>query len=322
MSNINISPYDLFHREEFTPSDLGGVNYDVFISAFTEAERVRVSYAEVSAVKKIWLVLPEYNFGADSLALLETPFFEGSEICDEAALVRRFWDEYESALLGKSVCVDITGFIRPTLMFLIRYFHHKGLRRFDLIYSEPGGYSQGEATQFASEEVSEVRTVEGYGGMHTPDTKNDVLVVGAGYDHHLINLVAQDKDHARKFKLFGFPSLRADMFQESLMKVSLSEEYIGAVSGENSSTRFAPANDPFVTAFELSKLVASLRDSNKLTNLYLSPLSTKPQAVGFALFFILECIGGPVSVIFPFCERYNQSTSVGISRIWKYSLEF
>tara|TARA_B110001469_G_C9646559_1_gene327039 strand:- start:4139 stop:5095 length:957 start_codon:yes stop_codon:yes gene_type:complete len=317
-----INEYDLYYREEIKVRNLPTLNYDIFLSAYTAAERVQVTYKSITATDKVWLLQPEYEFESATALGLDPPYFEGKTVCDEATFVIDFWDKYQSKLIGKEICIDITGFIRPTLLFLIRFLYEKGIRKLDLIYSEPDGYQKGESTQFASEEVSEVRTVEGYGGNHTTDTKKDILIVGAGYDHHLINLVAQDRDHARKFKLFGFPSLRADMFQENLLKVSKSEEYIGNISGSAATNLYAPAYDPFVAAQEISKLIAEQKSKAKFSNLYLSPLSTKPQTVGFALYYIKECIDEPVSVIFPFCERYNQSTSIGISRVWRYVLDF
>ena len=312
-----ISRYDLFYRGELNIDLLQDTHYDVFISAYNEAERVSVVFDAASADKKIWLLQPEYELDSAPDGIV----YEGSIVCDEANFVIDFWDEYGSELLGKKVCIDITGFIRPTLLFLIRFFYAKGLKNFDLVYSEPDGYNKGESTRFASKEVAEVRTIEGYSGTHVVDTSKDILIVGAGYDHHLISRVAENRDHARKYKLFGFPSLRADMFQENLLKVSKSEEYLGNISQGASTTVYAPAYDPFLTASEISKLVRAEDSKGKLSNLYLSPLSTKPQTVGFALFYILECIDQPVSLIFPFCERYNPSTSVGISRIWRYEIE-
>ena len=314
-----MSNYDLFYREELGIEDLDKSHYDVFISAYNKAERVMSAFDASSADKKIWLLQPEYE--VDIKPLSGEHIYTSSAVCDEASFVRGFWNDYESDLIGKKVCVDITGFIRPTLLFLIRFFYAKGLTSFDLIYSEPDSYSQGESTRFASKEVVEVRTVEGFSGTHNVDTSQDILIVGVGYDHHLISRVAENRDHARKYQLFGFPSLRADMFQENLLKVSKSEEYLGSISQQSSSALFAPAYDPFSTALEISKVVRDEQKKNGISNLYLSPLSSKPQTVGFALYYILECIDTPVSLIFPFCERYNPSTSVGISRIWKYVIE-
>ena len=88
------------------------------------------------------------------------------------------------------------------------------------------------------------------------------------------------------------------------------------------TSNFAPAGDPFATATVLSELVMRERKAGRLGNLYLSPLATKPSALGFALFYIHECLNEAVSIIYPFSESYAADASAGIGRIWKFHLEF
>ena len=90
---------------------------------------------------------------------------------------------------------------------------------------------------------------------------------------------------------------------------------------DESSSFFAPANDPFVTAAVLQEIVKGLVTRNRLTNLYLSPLATKPQVLGFGLFYLTEWRNAPASLIFPFCQTYERETSAGIARIWKYTVD-
>ena len=119
--------------------------------------------------------------------------------------------------------------------------------------------------------------------MHSPNLSNDLLIIGAGYENHLISQVAKFKDQSQKVLLFGFPSLRADMYQENVLKAHLSEENTGSKAFEDSRRYFAPANDPFVTASVLSEIVERYNTRTEITNLYLCPLATKAQTLGFAL---------------------------------------
>jgi hypothetical protein len=84
---------------------------------------------------------------------------------------------------------------------------------------------------------------------------------------------------------------------------------------------FAPANDPFVVASELSKKLKQLRLCS-VDNIYLSPLATKPQTLGFALFYLNELINEPASVVFPFSSSYYRETSKGVGRTWLYEVVF
>jgi hypothetical protein len=43
--------------------------------------------------------------------------------------------------------------------------------------------------------------------------------------------------------------------------------------------------------------------------------------LGFAVYYLTERRNSATSLIFPFCEAYEQETSTGVSRIWKYTVE-
>ena len=291
--------------------------WDIFISAYTAAERVKRVYEKVSASSKHWLVFPEYRFKkeehpADGFA------FSGS---DEAEYVKTFWDRSIGDIKGKSLAIDITGFIRPYLIFLTRWLSERGIQRFDALYTEPVIYAKREQTRFSDEVVVEVRQIAGFEGTHNPDTSNDYLIIGAGYDDQLIAQVAENKEFSKKIQLFGLPSLRADMYQENVLRAHRAEEAVGRSTADVSSSYFAPANDPFVTASTLREIVNRLHARKGITNLYLSPLATKPQVLGFALYYLTERQKTATSLIFPFCEAYNQETATGLSRIMKYTVE-
>jgi hypothetical protein len=207
------------------------------------------------------------------------------------------------------------------LIFLLRWFADNGVKRFDALYSEPVVYSNREQTRFSDEVVVAVRQISGFEGTHNPDTSNDYLIIGAGYDHQLIAQVAENKEASMKIQIFGLPSLRADMYQENVLRAHRAEEAVGRHTVDESSSYFAPANDPFVTAATLREIVGRISVRKPITNLYLSPLSTKPQVVGFALYHLTEQRNNATSVIFPFCDAYDQETSTGVARIWKYTVE-
>lgn len=312
--------YTIFYKCELPVSGAWppGNEWDVLLSAYTDAERVRHLFERVQAAKKHWLVLPEYAYTSDD-SLPAGAFLHPSH--DEAEYIQAFWGNLPSDIAGKRICVDTTGFIRPCLLFLLRWFVEQGVRRFDALYTEPVQYAAGAKTSFSDEAVTEVRQVVGYEGQHVTDTSHDVLIIGAGYDDKLIATVAEDKDHARKIQMFGLPSLRADMYQENVLRAHRAESAVGTPIHDDTSNFFAPANDPFVTAAILQEIVMGLRQRGRITNLYLSPLATKAQLLGFALYYLAECRNAAVSMLFPFCAAYNRKTTDGLTRIWKYTVE-
>jgi hypothetical protein len=86
------------------------------------------------------------------------------------------------------------------------------------------------------------------------------------------------------------------------------------------NTSYASANDPYVVATELSATYRIFSSRQEISNLYLYPLATKAQTLGFTLFFMHELQSKPESIIFPFPKSYAKETSKGIGRIWLYPI--
>lgn len=283
--------------------------WDFFVSAYTEGERILRVFDRVEAGVKEWVVFPEYGFKSENVP--KNSFQDAAK--GEAEFIRKYIDNLIPRIKGGTLCIDITGFIRPHLMVLVQLLFSKGVNKFDVLYSEPVSYIKKELTTFSSGRDGSVRQVHGFEGAHSADTTNDLMIVGSGYDTDLIARVAAHKETARRVQLFGLPSLRADMYQENVLKAAKVEDMLESF--------FAPANDPFVTADKLREIVQSIGRTKRITNLYLAPLASKVQVLGFALFFLFEKHRIPTSILYPFTESYSKETSVGLSRAWKYTVE-
>ena len=304
--------YNLFYRDRLaTVGGLAGYQWDRLISACDGSQRVHAVFDAINASQKHWLNFPEYCLGANDIpaGCYTAP---GN---DEADAISSYFAA-NPVVRGSRICVDITGFLRPHLVFLVRYLTQQGVRKFDAIYAEPSHYAHKVETVFAHENIVSVRQVAGCEGLHSISLSADALIMAVGYEHHLVTRVAEQKAHARKIRVLGFPSLQADMYQESVVRQSRAAEAVG----EAVETMYAPAYDPFVLATALSARVANLEAAG-LTNLYLSPLSTKPHALGVALFYVYERLGTATSIIYPFAESHAQQTSRGLARIWRYEVE-
>ena len=267
------------------------------------------------------MILPEY--GIKDLEHPTSGEIHSYAQGDEAKIIRAFVKAVKVDWNLK-LCIDITGFLRPHLVFFVRVLYELGARSVDFIYSDPLIYIDKEKTKFSS--VSKgVSQIAGYKGTTSIDTNDDILIIGAGYDYQRIYDVAKEKSLAEKVLLFGFPSLQPDMFQENVIRAYEANDDTSAGQDfflDPDYTLFAPANDPFVTAQVISDFVKSRRRQSAITNLYLSPISTKAQTLGMSIFYIWECLTEDVSMIFPYCESYHPKTTEGIAKIWKYSVEF
>ena len=309
--------YSIYYKSKVPKTGAVQGEWDLFLSAYNLSNRVRSIFDRVQSRRKVWVVHEEYKFSAAELPERGESFVHcgGDESIFCVKLLE--WLNVGEGWSGK-ICVDVTGFLRPHMMCLIAMLESLQVSAVDVLYTEPRSYSKKESTKFSKGRISSIRQVAGLEGFANTVLGNDLLVVGAGYDNRLITEVAHHKEAAQKVAILGFPPLRADMYQQNLLRTHQAE---GALGPLTQSTRFfAPANDPFVTACVVRDIVTSRK--TEISNLYLCPLATKPQALGFVLYFVTEGKGQNCSVIFPFSEGYEKETSKGVARTWHYVLEF
>lgn len=316
MKNLIYSKYLLFEKERITPNEiartLGG--YDRFISAFNSSERVCEVFRLITAAKKHWIISPEYGIRHEQMPVDGKVHTFSS--CEEDEIVRDYFENHPICS-GERICIDSTGFIRPHLLFLIRYLYSINCPKIDVIYSEPSAYKKGTGTKFSSQ-ITEVRPVRGFEGCHmrSLDSDGEYLIVGCGYDTDLMHAIANTHKHASKVQMFPFPPLRPHMYQENRLKTQQCQDAFGRVVEQC----FAPGYDPFATAQALDRFVTM--NAKSIKNLYLTPLATKPQVIGFAWYYLMSCLNKATSIVFPFSDGYNQETSTGLSEVWRYSLDF
>lgn len=288
---------------------------DIFISAYNDSDRVKIPFQNIVAKNKFWFSLNEYGY--DPCEIPGT----GQACCcknyDEDCIEELF-DKIDPQLLKTgSVCIDITGFMRPHILYMMIYLLSKQISNFFMIYTEPKHYYKKADTEFSMSDVAAVRPVMGFSGVYDVNMSNDVLVVGVGYDHDLIARVIECQTSSRVLQLLSLPSLSADMYQESLLRLS---RVSNAQKIPPDRTYFSSANDPFVTAQVLSEIYHNETKHKRISNFYLCPLATKPQTLGFGLFFLKELQDSNASIIFPFAAKYNRETGKGLGRSWLYEI--
>ncbi len=129
--------------------------------------------------------------------------------------------------------------------------------------------------------------MHGRSGIHTSKDDNDLLIIAAGYDHsRIVDVATKKKGCKKKVLLFGFPAISPGMFQENILRAHEAEAAIETECFKDmDSNIYAPAYDPFVTAQAISEYVEKQNKRAPITNIYLSPLSTKPHALGMACIF-------------------------------------
>lgn len=289
-------------------------SYDCLISSYVDSERVKKPATQIPCKEHWWVCRPDEDTIED---------LQGCRIF-------HFEDENDGGItqmlteIGyKRVCIDITGFNIPQMIVLLRFMQVRGFKIIDFIYTEPNQYRHNEHTQFSADFLS-VKQVYGYRGTHDSNMDRDLLIIAAGYDHSRIIDVANAKKSAKKVLMFGFPPSSPGMFQENILRVHEAETAVGEECFLNMDQNiYAPANDPFSTAQALKEYMEGLKNPMP-TNVYFAPLSSKPQALGMALYYIWSTKDDPMkewSIIYPFCKQYMHNTTTGIARIWRYEVE-
>jgi hypothetical protein len=316
--------YGLYLREEIFGARgwQATATYDLFLSAFNLGERTVEVYGRIQATEKIWLIHEEYGLSGAELPVGPKFVLPGS---DEGTYCRALIDSLlangKLDIARTRLCIDITGIVRPHLMFITLYLKRLGVRVVDMLYAEPKHYALKEKTPFSTGSIQEVRPVRGFEGASSLRGGEDFLVIGMGYDDRLVAAVAENKDKAQKHQVFGLPSLRADMYQESVLRSRRAADELGDPNFSETHRSFAPANDPFGTASVLAEITNRRLARHPGTSLMLCPLGTKAQALGFALYHIFE--GGALGarIIFPFSEGYSAKTGTDLARAWLYRVE-
>jgi len=309
--------YALYYRRNIKPEAIGLSvdSFDVFISAYNSSDRVVDVFTGIRSARKVWMVHPEYNYSRDEWPAGEVVAPTG---ISEREQVNSLVNALGELAPGVSIGIDITGFMRNVLIFLVAKLESLGVKSFVAIYTEPSAYTRQENTRFSTTTTGRVKTVEGLGS--SMDYRKDAVILGVGYDHELVGQVMTARKGAVVRPLFSFPSLSPDMYQQSAIRASMSGDK--ALSDDWVTNRkFAPANDPFVTAAVISEMVANL-DSLDRYNIYLSPLATKVQALGSIVYWLLEGrFRGSCAILLPECSSYARETSIGTKRVWAFTVE-
>ncbi|MEI3848063.1 MULTISPECIES: hypothetical protein [unclassified Microbacterium] len=309
--------YAAFKRNRLDHQEVSSRHYDLFLAALNDSARVHALADAVQASRKVWLVHDEYSYAAENLPAGEV--VRASHSSSPADSWTQVLDALRASgpLKDLSIAIDITGMMRPHIVMLPFALKSVGVSKVTVFYSDPDSYKLGERTTFTRGPVERVGLIPGMEGAHSNQpSPRDALIVGAGYDHSLVTAVVDDKPNAEHVILLGLPGLQPHMYQESMLMLANSSNSIR--HHRPASYIFAPANDPFATAHELSTKVDSL---GELDHLYLSAVGAKPHVLGFAWYYWCEGVARNASFLVPFAEKYDRETSKGVAAIHEYILE-
>ena len=147
---MSVSPYSIQFRKQLpVDSNWAFHPWDIYVSAYNSSDRVKETYEKVPAKRKIWIIHGEYDY---STGELPSGYCFISRASSEADFIKELVADLETNsgrdLADLSICIDITGFMRPHLLFLALYLKHRGVKKYDVLYSEPKYYRRGNRQRF------------------------------------------------------------------------------------------------------------------------------------------------------------------------------
>lgn len=299
------------------PGDLASLmgEWDFLISGWNENSRTAHVRQCAIDLPGLLLVQPEYGLPRPvNTAKAQVIDVEvGDELEAMGSVVAQVVEQNASRLL-----VDITGLLSHNLLALVRRLAASSLATVTFCYAAPGRYNRDSATEFATA-ATEVRQVFGYEGMpEVGAEQRDRLIIGLGYDHHLVHRLCDSMPHAEKRVIFALPALQPDMYVDSWLRTLLVEEEIGPAALNDPA--FTPANDPFATAAIVSKAVRQAKEAGT-QNVYLCPLGPRPTVLGFGIFFVAEALDTTVSCLLPFAREHRPNTSEGLASVSLFDVD-
>jgi len=150
--------YSIFYKEDYSINEIKTLGpFNIFISSFDDCERTINVAKEIIADNKIWLIFPHYKIKNEAYPKDFRVYTNSSYKEDDY-----FQDFINENIIksNASICIDITGFIRPHLLFLLKYLEVVGVKKVELLYTEPKKYLRADETSFSGF-IDDIRIIEG-----------------------------------------------------------------------------------------------------------------------------------------------------------------
>jgi len=213
---------------------------------------------------------------------------------------------------NSKILLDISTMTKPYFFIIIQYLiNEKKCTSLHLAYTEPQSYYQlQEGGYLFTRGTSRSSNIPAYSGMKDV-SKKTALVILLGFEGERSSEVVRSVDPDVTIPVNGFPAYMPKFKDISLLQ----NEEILKEPETLYNLRYAPAKDPFETKIVLEEIYAEYRDHY---NICISPLGTKPMALGACLFALKH---PDVSVIYPYPREYNFKSSERYSDTWIYHVE-
>ena len=233
--------------------------------------------------------------------------------------LEKYLNESFSELKVKKIVIDFSIMIKPYIFVLLKYLLcERNMEKIYLLYTEPASYhklklkkvpknNNQEDSEYFTKGTVKIGEVPTYSGKREL-TKKSALVVLLGFEGERAVQVFNEVSPDLTIPVNGFPAYRPEFKDLSI----LSNEELLKDSEIMKELTYAPANDPFETKKTLEEIYSKHSDNY---NISVSPLGTKPMAIGSCLFALEH---SDIRIIYPYPIEYNIKSSKGFGETWNY----
>lgn len=285
----------------YTMEQIGNYTFndvDCFICAAHDDERAidGISKMLASGIQVKHAIVIKYDNGSQSTAL--NRLFDGH--AQEISIpndVTSFIQQFKKAVkpyINQNIVIDISCIRIPdifSIMKILKLNNH--IKCIPCIYSVPYDYEYFAGDFSYKSSLGDLQNYElaGYGGEYNPDDLNSVCAIFLGFEGALSLKVLEEATYRRLTFVNSLPSLSQKYKDISILNNR------SAIKGKKyDSILYVPADNPFEVYNFLEKEYANE------SSICISPLATKPVALGVCLFALNY---EKVRIVYPISDMYS-----------------
>lgn len=286
---------------------------DCFICAAHDDERSAegISKMLASGVQVEHAIIIKYNNGSRSSALND--LFEGraqeiSVTNDVNSFILQF-KKIVKPYINKNIVIDISCVRIPDMFSIMKILKlNDHTKHIPCIYSVPYDYEYFAGDFSYKSSLGDLQNYElaGYGGEYNPDDPNSAYVVFLGFEGALSLKVLEEATYKRLIFVNSLPSL-----SQKYKDISILNNRSSIKGKKYDSILYAPADNPFEVYNFLEKEYADE------ASVCISPLATKPVALGVCLFALNY---EKVRIVYPISDVYSSHVTNRVIKTLVYEI--
>lgn len=285
---------------------------DCFICVAHDDERAVASVNNIIAsginIKHVIII----NYNNEESDVLKNLFKSQYEKVSASNDVKSFIKEFKKAVkpyFNQKIVIDISCIRIPdifSIMKILKLNEHK--KPIPCIYSIPYDYKYSAGDFSYKDSLGDLQNYEliGYSGEYDSEEQDSTFIVFLGFEGALSIKVLEDATYKQLIFVNSLPA-----FYQKYKDISILNNRSAIIGKDQKSIMYVPADNPFEVYNFLEKNYA------KLASICISPLGTKPVALGICLFALDY---EKVRVVYPVSDKYSIETTTKVTKSLVYEI--